>query len=380
MKKIELKYDIKKYTNSSVKLINQKLIDNSNKLVSCKEKLKSVVKKFYLDKIKYFFNKYSSCLTKINNFVALIDIYNSSYKASKKYGYCKPTIENKDISYFDAKEMRHPIIERLPFSPEYVTNNISLGNEELKGILLYGVNGSGKSSLSKAIGLNIVLAQIGMYVPCKEFIFSPYNKIFTRISCDDNIFKGQSSFVVEMSELRSILKYSDSKSIVLGDEVCKGTEEVSALAIVHASIKTFIKKKVNFMLATHFHKLYDICNEEKLDNVKFKHLSVEFDNDVVIYGRKIKDGPGDTIYGLEIAKYIINDDDFILIANNSRDRIMNRKKELLDSKLSNYNKNLFMDKCAICNKGNEVVLHTHHIKEQNEFNEDKLLGHIKKII
>lgn len=375
---IDFSYEIKRYTNSNVKLINKELINKSNNLITSKERLKKEVKKIYKEKILEFYNNYNIILKKISNFISIVDLVNSSYKCSKEYGYNRPIIRKKSNSFFEATKIRHPIIERLPFSPEYITNDVSLGNK-LKGILLYGVNGSGKSSLSKAIGLNIVLAQMGMFVPAENFIYSPYHKIFTRITSEDNLFKGQSSFMVEMIELRSILKYSDSNSIVLGDEICKGTEETSALAIVYASIKSFLKENVNFLLATHFHKLYDMCKYESINGINFKHLSVEYDNDIIIYGRKLLDGPGNNIYGLEIAKYIINNKNFINVANKTRDKILKKNKLLIDKKVSNYNKNLYIDECIICGKNkNQTKLDTHHIKEQYKFNSNKLLEHIKK--
>lgn len=373
-------YEYSKHTGNSIKLINNRFREYSNKYIANIEKIKFLVKDFYLTSLEELYNKYSLTLKNISKFIAEIDIIQSNSTCAIKYGYNRPIIYNKNKednkSYFDAKDLRHPIIERLSFSSEYVTNDISIG----KNILLYGVNGSGKSSLSKAIGLNIILAQAGMFVPCSYFKYYPYTKIFTRINSDDNIFKGQSSFVVEMCELRSILKYSDKNSIVLGDEICKGTEEISALSIVFASIKKLVDKGVNFILATHFHKLYELCKNNKLvDKLSFKHLTIKYIKNNIKYIRKLEDGPGDNIYGIEIAKFIINDDLFINSANEIRNQLLNRNTNILEPKTSNYNKDLFINKCSLCNKNiNNEDLHTHHIKEQNEFDENDLLGHIKK--
>ena len=366
---------------NNIKFFNTKLRGISKYILDEKRKLKEEVKEFYLEKLEYFSNKYGTVLNRISNYISEIDVIQSCVKCALEYGYCKPELVENEVSFFDCKKIRHPILERLPFSGEYVTNDLGLGFENKCGLLLYGVNGSGKSSLSKAVGLNIIMAQSGMYVPSSEFKLAPYNKIFTRITSDDNLFKGKSSFAVEMSELRSILKFADKNSIVLGDEVCKGTEQKSALSIINASLNFFVKNKINFILATHFHKLYNLLDDytEVKEKILFKHLSIERKDDTIIYGRKLQDGIGGDIYGLEIAKHIIDNDEFIRIANESRNKILGLSNNILDNNHSNYNSDVIVDKCAICGRGsNEMQLDTHHIKEQHRFNENKLMGHIKK--
>ena len=175
-------------------------------------------------------------------------------------------------------------------------NSISLGCEGTNGILLYGVNASGKSSLMKSVGLCIIMAQCGMFVPCSEFIYKPYHNVFTRISNNDNIFKGQSTFAVEMSELRSILKRTNDNSLVLGDELCSGTEMASGQSIVAAGIMCLSKLKTSFIFATHMHQLVDIEEINCLEDVKYKHLKVHYDYEksILIYDRQLSDGPGDS--------------------------------------------------------------------------------------
>ena len=372
-----------KTVGNNVKFFNTKLRGISKYILCEKDKLKNEVKAFYLKKIEEYSLSYAGIMDNIANYIADIDVVQSNVRCALEYGYCKPELVEADESFFECKEIRHPILERLPFSGEYITNDLTLGggSDSSCGLLLYGVNGSGKSSLSKAVGLNIIMAQCGMFVPSNEFRMSPYEKIFTRITSDDNLFKGKSSFAVEMSELRSILKFADKKSIVLGDEVCKGTEHKSGLSIINASLNFFVKNKINFILATHFHKLYNLLDDypDVKKAIMFKHLSIVRRDDKIIYGRKLQDGIGDDIYGLEIAKYIINDTEFIRIANESRNKILGVSNNILDNNKSNYNPDLIVDKCAICGKGeNEIQLDTHHIKEQHKFDKNKLLGHIKK--
>ena len=133
-------------------------------------------------------------------------------------------------SFFDAKSIRHCLIEQLQTKEKYITNDISLGKNE-DGILLYGTNAVGKTSIIRSIGICVVMAQAGLFVPCEKFDFYPYNNIFSRILGNDNLFKGLSTFAVEMSELRHILRYTDENSLILGDELCSGTEIESAISI-----------------------------------------------------------------------------------------------------------------------------------------------------
>jgi DNA mismatch repair protein MutS len=376
------KYEIKKYNGANIKIVSDEITKLSTKLVELKDKIKSLTKDEYLKTLIIFDKEYMDTLNEITNFVALIDVIKCSVLCAKKYRYNRPEIvdENNGKSYFNVEEIRHPIIEVINEEIDYVKNDLELYHTRTNGILLYGVNGAGKSSLSKAVGCNIVLAQMGFFVPSKKFKYYPYKKIFTRINGDDNIFKGMSSFAVEMDELRSILKYSDDRSIVLGDEICKGTEETSALSIVSASIMRFCEKNVNFIMATHFHKLCELECMKNLKNIKFKHLTISYNSEkeCIIYGRKLEEGPGDNLYGIEIANYIIDDKDFINNAKKIRNIITNTYDEIIINKTSNYNNKLYVECCSICgDKGITYPLDTHHIIEQNEFekgdyNKDKL--------
>lgn len=379
-KEIASKYKIEKGVGSNVRVTNTRFEEKSILLQTYRTQIGNIVKEKYLEFLDYLTNTFK--LEQIVQFVSHVDVIKSHKKCALLYSYNRPQIVNTESSqsYMNAKGIRHPIIEIIEDTKAYVTNDVYIGNK-CTGFLLYGVNGVGKSSLSKAIGINIIMAQMGMYVPSSEFTYYPFTKIFTRINGDDNIFKGMSSFVVEMNELRSILKYSDERSIVLGDEVCKGTEETSALSIVVSTIQRFSEKNVNFVLATHFHKLYDILIKRNLKNVSFKHLSIEIDkqNDMIIYGRKLMNGMGNTNYGLDIARFILEDEYFMVNAKKVRDEILEIEDKILVPQKSNYNKNVFVHECGICGKtGITTQLDTHHIIEQHEFNEYKVKDGIQK--
>jgi len=379
-------YEIKKYNGANIKIVSHEINQKSEQLNEYLDEIKYIVKEKYLLTLISLDNKYQVSLAEISKFISLIDVIKSSAKCAKIYNYHSPFIADKNggKSYFSAQKIRHPIIEFIHEKIEYVSNDLELLHEQCNGILLYGVNGSGKSSLSKAVGCNIILAQMGFYVAADSFEFYPYKKIFTRINGDDNIFKGLSSFAVEMDELRSILKYSDDRSIVLGDEICKGTEETSALSIVSSSIARFCQNNVNFIMATHFHKLYSLnLLEQQSKFIKFMHLSIDYDKEhqSIIYGRKLLDGPGSTLYGIEIADFIICDSEFIKNAKNVRHKILNISNQILDEKkTSNYNSKLYIDQCSICGiNGATYPLDTHHIKEQHTFDDSMQNFHKNKL-
>ena len=334
--------------------------------------------------------QYSNILKKIVESVAYIDVSVSNTKSAIINNYTKPIIvksEGKDIqSFIDCKDLRHPLIEKLNTRVEYIPNDISLGKSlfnldkpTTNGMLLYGVNAVGKSSTMKSVGISIIMAQAGMYVPASEFYYYPYKYIFTRISGNDNIFKGQSTFAVEMSELRSILKRVNKNSLVLGDELCSGTETTSAIALVSAGIITLDKSNCNFIFATHLHKLSTMNRITCLEKVKSYHMETIYDedNEILIYNRKLKHGSGNSIYGLEVAKSMNLDKEFIQLADEIRREELNIQTDIINSKTSSYNSNIIIDKCAVCSKQTDDI---HHIKFQEQADTNNMIDHHHKNI
>ena len=366
--------------NANVKLVMDISSKMSTQLINLQEKVKKEVHSYYLQCLEQFDVKYYNYLKEIVQFVGEIDVITSNSKNARIYRYSKPILSNQDTpSYIKATSIRHPIIERIEDKLEYINNDITLGIDNLNGILLYGVNASGKSSLMKSVGLTIIMAQAGMYVPCDKLEYEPYHYLFTRISNNDNLFKGQSTFAVEMSEMRSILKRSNSNSLILGDELCSGTEWISGQSIVASGIIFLAQKKTSFIFATHMHQLVDIDEVKQLDNVQSKHLKVEYDYDSgkLIYDRKITDGVGSSTYGLEVCKAMDLDKEFLEIANKIRNNYF-EKKSLIDSpKKSHFNNNLYFDSCKICGLDAEDV---HHIKYQSTSDDDGYIGYYHKNI
>ena len=342
---------------STMKITNTFIDSLSDKIILATDKLKPLVKNTYQNNLKDFYSKYKNMFLQLNNIIAEIDFINSGYLCAIKNKYCKPIIQTDTNSFIETKLIRHPIIEKIIFN-KYIPHDIILGKEE-KGILLYGLNSAGKSSLMKAIGLNLILAQIGYYVAADKFIYCPYNSIFTRISNTDNIYKGLSSFALELVELKAILKRSGVNTLVLADEVCKGTEYNSALIIVSTMIQMLINSNTTFISATHLHELSRLKFIKNLSNIGIYNIGVRYENNNIIFDRKLQKGNGTEEYGLDFAKYIIKDNNFLEIANTIKKSIDGDNFEF---KKSRYNTKILVDKCDICNSNNK--LETHHIEFQ----------------
>jgi DNA mismatch repair protein MutS len=387
---LDIKVDNEKYTftfsdftaqkvspkSQSLNIFSQKLTEIFAKLNGLKEEIKDTTAKLYLEFLATMENKYGALLDEITYQIAEIDVSVSCAKISILYNYRKPSIVQNKKSYIQVVNLRHPIIERINTELVYVPHTLSVG-QGVDGMIVYGVNSCGKSSLMKAVGISLVLAQAGFYVPAESFTFSPYNNILTRILGNDNIFKGLSSFAVEMSELRGILQRADSNSLILGDEICHGTETISGTAIVASAIRHLSKRESSFIFASHLHGLSTMEEINELKNVKNYHLRVTFDGDKLIYDRNLMEGSGDPIYGLEVAKAMGLDKDFLVDANSIRKRLLNIDSQVLSTRKSHFNNNIYIDKCAVCSVNAEEV---HHINFQCNADERGMIKHYHKNI
>ena len=338
--------------------------------VSLKDLITLVYNKFIVN-----FEQFQEKLESIINFVTIIDVMYTKSSIAKKYNYCKPNIVQSNKSFVTAKKLRHCLIERFQFqtNESYVTNDVNIGDGNTDGILLYGTNAVGKTTIIRALGISIIMAQAGLFVPCSEFNYMPYKYIFTRIIGNDNIFKGLSTFAVEMSELRTILRLSDENSLILGDELCSGTETQSAISIFVAGIQKLHTCRSSFIFATHLHEIIDYDEIRSLETVKLKHMSVIYDKeqDKLVYDRKLKDGPGNSMYGLEVCKSLNLPQDFLDAAYEIRMKYHPEGASLLSLKTSRYNSKKIVGMCEKCHKnvGKEI----HHLQYQKDADDNGII-------
>ena len=378
---------------------------NESRIYSLGCEIKEMICNVWKSEVQNLYANNEVLWMKLSEWIAKVDFIQSNVHVSKKYGYVRPQIvsnvssqrdsEKRDSekSWVSMKGMRHPLIERLvENSHPYVAHDISLGLEK-DGILLYGINSVGKSSVMKAIGINVLMAQAGLFVPCREMQICPYTTLFTRITGNDNLFRAQSSFSLELMEIRTILKCADQRGLVIGDEVCRGTETLSANSIVSTMLCFLAKRRTSFIFATHLHDLGQLPDIRALTNMSTYHLAISMQGDKLVFDRELKPGSGDSFYGLMIAREIIQDREFIEHA----ERISKYYKVMEDNKnaskintmtdtdiglvvpnRSKYNKSKYVTECERCKT--RANLHTHHkIFHQSEADTNRRVKSIQHL-
>jgi len=399
------------------------LIENiSETITEAIKKLKDRVKVVYYQFLDDLTHRYDKFYSTLSHLVAEIDVYKSTAKSSLKYHYTRPHVLHQDSdlledspSFLQAINFRHPLVEQLNHNSYYVPHSIQLGTnppslelenptdneiEKTDGMLLYGCNSAGKSSFMKAIGINLVMAQAGMFVPADSFTYLPYHRILTRIIGNDDIYRGDSSFAVEVKELRDILARADPNSLVLGDEICRGTETESGVAIVSAGLMRLTKLKSHFIFATHLHQLtrdqeiMDLTKEEQTFRLGVYHLHVEYDpeNHTLIYDRLLRPGSGNAMYGIEVARAMDLDEEFIKEAHRFRHKYSNSQTnhlplstssttsasshKLLPKLTTGYGSQVYKDPiCQVCGAPSEA---THHMKPQCDADSRGFIGSMHK--
>jgi DNA mismatch repair protein MutS len=377
-------------TGSNNAIVSTQINKICDTIIGSKNEMKSEIENIFNDFVKKFQNTFDYQFQKIVDALSIVDNLQNKVYIAIKNKYTKPVIcgagagagagaDVDNVSYVKAKDLRHCLIEHINTSEIYVTNDIELGKGTAQdGILLYGTNAVGKTSLIRALGIAVIMAQAGLYVPCSSFEYMPYQSIFTRILGNDNLFKGMSTFMVEMSELRVILKSANKNALILGDELCSGTEMDSAISIFVAGLKKMHDAKCSFIFATHMHEINKYEEVETLNRMTMKHLEVTYnkETDSLIYDRKLKDGSGFSMYGLEVCKSLHLPDDFLEYANNIRLKYRNNEQSILSLSPSRYNTGKLRAVCEMCKI--EMGTEIHHLQHQKNADKYDFIGYFHK--
>ena len=313
--------------------------------------------------------------TFLEDWVSEIDMSLCLAKVADVNGFKKPTFiddeQTKRCASVHVEGLRHPLIELSCQRQQYVQHTVSLGSakDDSAGWLVYGMNASGKSSLMKSLGIAVVLAQCGSYVPATTMVLRPFHSILTRILNQDNLWAGLSSFAVEMSELRDILLRADPFSLVLGDELCSGTESISATALVASGIQQLLSRGSRFIFATHLHGLMNLPQITEQKRLGIWHLKVNYDagRDLLIYDRALHKGPGSNLYGIEVARALHLPVDFLEGAHKIRRHLLGEKTEE-DATASQWNSQVRLRACELCRHPIARDLEVHHIRPRVDAN------------
>ena len=279
--------------------ITQELKEYEEKIINADEKIKDLELKLYLKLLDRLQDNLSK-LKLVSDKISVVDILNSFSKRAVKYKYCCPKIiSSKKIEIIAG---RHPVIEaNLSPGERYIPNDIFLDTDQ-QIIMITGPNMSGKSAILRQTALITILAQIGSFVPAQEMKFSLVDRIFTRVGASDNISMGESTFMVEMNETASILNNLTSNSLILLDEIGRGTSTYDGISIAWA-IAEFLhenKFKPHVLFATHYHDLNEM--ESIYKGIKNFNVSVKETEDDVIFLRKLVKGGSNHSFGIHVAK------------------------------------------------------------------------------
>lgn len=379
-----------KMASTNVKITSEQLDNLSNKYVVNKELLWKIVKSKYTNYLSEFYIKYNKMFNQLVHLVGILDVSQSDLRCKELYKYCYPVISegsaDSQESQICVKKLRHPIIERILVDTEFVANDITLGGGSADGMILYALNSCGKSSLLRSVGVCVLLAQCGLSVPAESCDIVPFHTIISQVDMIDNMWKAQSSFVNEMIGLRKILSVSDCNTLVLVDELTKGTEAYSATSIFAASILELMKLRSKFIFTTHLQEILsldEIKNVYEMGELNVSHLSVRVDkDDNIIFERRLQPGPCSSLYGLEVAKAIGLPKNVIDHSFNLRKTLIGNRNEIVSTKRSKYNRKKLVDHCEICNyvpvNKTDIPLDIHHIQFQCSADEQQFTGHFHK--
>ncbi len=270
--------------------------------------------------------------------IAELDCLLGFASVSLANNYCRPQLS--DDATIDIKEGRHPVIEKqLPLGEKYISNNVCLDRDNQQIMIITGPNMSGKSALLRQTALIVLLAQIGCYCPAEKANIGLVDKIFTRVGASDNISSGESTFMVEMNETASILNNVSDRSLVLLDEIGRGTSTYDGISIAWAITEYLHENKKlrpKVMFATHYHELIEMA--EKYERIKNYHISVKEMENNVIFMRKLEPGGSEHSFGIHVARMAGMPPQVLKRAHAMLDILESKNEKISDSKSVKKNK------------------------------------------
>ena len=292
---------IRKQTlTNAERYITEELKNLENQILGAEEKVVNLEYNAFTE-IRNEISKNITRLQKSANIVSTLDVLASFAQVAEDMNYCMPNVNSNGI--INIKEGRHPVIEKMLGAGSFVENDTYLDKDENRLSIITGPNMAGKSTYMRQVALITLMAQVGSFVPATEANIGVVDKIFTRVGASDDLSLGQSTFMVEMMEVATILKEATANSLIILDEIGRGTSTYDGLSIAWA-VAEFIADKekcgAKTLFATHYHELTEL--EEKLDGIKNYSIAVKEKGEDIIFLRKIVRGGTDESYGIHVAR------------------------------------------------------------------------------
>ena len=292
----DMGYTRKQTLANCERFINPILKEKEDIILSSEDKIINLEYNLFIE-IRDKCKEYIGILQNNAKVISEIDVLSSFAYVSEKYGYVRPILNStNEIKILSS---RHPVVENVLKDAEYVPNDIIMDNNT-DIILITGPNMAGKSTYMRQLGIIAIMAQIGCFVPAEEASLPVFDKIFTRIGASDDLVSGESTFMVEMMEASRAIKNATSKSLILFDELGRGTATYDGMSLAEAILEYIANNiKCKTLFSTHYHELTEM--EKTLSNLKNKHVSAIEENGNITFLHKVKDGSVDKSYGINVA-------------------------------------------------------------------------------
>lgn len=342
--KDEFEYTRKQSLSNAERFITPELKDMESKILSAQDKIQKLEYVLFTQ-VRNEIKKEVHLIQDVSKIIACVDVYQSLAMLASENSYVRPVFNDQKI--MDIKEGRHGVIEKVMGHGKYVPNDVSI-DENSPVVLITGPNMGGKSTYMRQVALIVIMAQIGSFVPAKYANLTIFDQIFTRIGASDDLISGQSTFMVEMLEANNALRFASEKSLILFDEIGRGTATFDGMAIAQAMIE-YIASEIHCMtlFSTHYHELTFL--EDKGLGIQNVHASARVDNDHLVFEYLIKKGRSNKSYGVNVAKLaklpdeVINRANLVLETleeNNVEDRLIEEKQVQVIEKESEVEKYL----------------------------------------
>ncbi|HLR34404.1 MAG TPA: DNA mismatch repair protein MutS [Tissierellales bacterium] len=326
---------------NSERYITPKLKDMESTILGSEEKMIDLEYKIFVN-IRDRIKKETARIQKVSKIISKIDALNSLGYVAYTNNYVRPSLNND--GFIDIKEGRHPVVEKTLEEELFVPNDTVLDNKDSRCLIITGPNMAGKSTYMRQVALITLMAQVGSFVPAKEASVGLVDRIFTRIGASDNLSQGESTFMVEMNEVSNIISNATKDSLIILDEVGRGTSTYDGLSIAWAVVEYIAENiKARTLFATHYHELTEL--ENRLPGIKNYNILIEEQGDEIIFLRKIVEGSTNKSYGVEVAKLAGINQSIIMRANEILKSIEfshkeNQNIEIKDSSNENTQLNL----------------------------------------